>query len=46
MLLLSANPLEDVTIRNKPAEFVKGFIKDGRVVTSRINGLKVEVPLM
>ena len=30
-----SNPLEDVTILNKPREFAKGIIKDGRVVTSR-----------
>jgi len=46
LLLLSANPLEDVTIFNKPAKYVKGIIKDGRVVTSRLDGLKVEVSLM
>jgi imidazolonepropionase-like amidohydrolase len=46
MLLLSGNPLEDVTIINKPKEFVKGIIKDGRVVKSAISELKVEIPLL
>jgi imidazolonepropionase-like amidohydrolase len=46
MLFLSANPLEDVTILNKPKEFVKGIIKDGRVVSSSIDGLRVEVSLL
>ncbi len=46
VLLLSANPLEDVTILNKPHKYTKGIIKDGRVVVSRMEGLKVEVPLV
>ena len=46
LLLLSANPLEDVTILNKPGEFVKGIIKDGRVVASRLDGLRVEISLI
>ena len=45
ILLLSANPLEDVTILNKPNQYVKAIIKDGRVVTSRMHGLKVEIDL-
>jgi imidazolonepropionase-like amidohydrolase len=46
LLLLSANPLEDVTILNKPKEFVKGIVKDGRVVSSRVEGLRVEISLL
>ncbi|WVQ85098.1 hypothetical protein IAT38_007262 [Cryptococcus sp. DSM 104549] len=46
LLLLSANPLEDVTILNNPPKFVKGIIKDGRVVRSALDGLRVEVPLV
>ncbi|WVR06026.1 hypothetical protein IAU60_003054 [Kwoniella sp. DSM 27419] len=46
LLLLSANPLEDVTILNEPFKYVKGIIKDGRVVRSEIKDLRVEVPLM
>ncbi|KAL7422984.1 hypothetical protein Q5752_002282 [Cryptotrichosporon argae] len=46
VLLLSANPLEDVTILSKPNEFTKAVIKDGRVVRSSVEGLRVEVPLV
>lgn len=46
VLLLSANPLEDVTILNKPKEFLKAIIKDGRCVHSKVSGLEVEVPLV
>ncbi|ORY34946.1 hypothetical protein BCR39DRAFT_515732 [Naematelia encephala] len=46
MLLLSANPLEDVTILNKPKQYLKGIVKDGRVVHSALSGLRVEVPLV
>ena len=46
MLILSANPLEDCTIINKPHQYVKGIIKDGRVVSSSLPELKVEVPLV
>nr|XP_018267175.1 uncharacterized protein I303_01159 [Kwoniella dejecticola CBS 10117]OBR89333.1 hypothetical protein I303_01159 [Kwoniella dejecticola CBS 10117] len=46
LLLLSANPLEDVGIFNEPHKFVKGIVKDGRVVRSEIRDLRVEVPLV
>ena len=45
-LLLSSNPLEDVTILNKPAKYLKGIVKDGRCVHSDLDGLRVEVPLI
>ena len=45
-LLLSSNPLEDVTILNKPKEYLKGIVKDGRVVHSHVKGLKVEISLL
>lgn len=44
-LLLSANPLEDVTILNKPNKYLKGIVKDGRCVHSHVDGLRVEVSL-
>ncbi|WVW82475.1 hypothetical protein I302_104486 [Kwoniella bestiolae CBS 10118] len=46
LLLLSANPLEDVGIFNDPHKYVKGIVKDGRVVRSELKGLRVEVSLM
>ncbi|WVQ62023.1 uncharacterized protein L199_000156 [Kwoniella botswanensis] len=46
LLLLSANPLEDVGIFNEPHKYVKGIIKDGRVVRSELKSLRVEVSLM
>jgi len=46
LLFLSENPLEDVTIFNKPHKFVKAIVKDGRCVKSEIEGLKVEIPLI
>ncbi|WWD17726.1 hypothetical protein CI109_102167 [Kwoniella shandongensis] len=46
LLILSSNPLEDVTILNKPLQYLKGVIKDGRVVKSTVDGLRVEVPLV
>lgn len=46
LLLLSGNPLEDVTILNKPHQYTQGIVKDGRVVHSNIQGLKVEISLV
>ncbi len=45
-LLLSSNPLEDVTILSKPKRYVEGIVKDGRCVHSRVEGLRVEVSLV
>ncbi|ORX37953.1 hypothetical protein BD324DRAFT_623941 [Kockovaella imperatae] len=45
-LLLSSNPLEDVTILSKPKEYLQGIVKDGRCVHSRVKGLRVEVSLV
>ena len=45
-LLLSSNPLEDVTILSKPKKYVHGIVKDGRCVHSTVDGLKVEVSLV
>ncbi|KIV79501.1 hypothetical protein PV11_07060 [Exophiala sideris] len=40
ILLFDANPLEDVTILDRPAEHLLATIKDGRVVSSRWEKLK------
>ena len=45
-LLLSANPLEDVTILCKPKKYLQAIVKDGRCVHSQLKDLKVEVSLV
>jgi imidazolonepropionase-like amidohydrolase len=42
ILILDSNPLEDVTVLDKIKEHCYGIIKEGRVVFSRIDGLKVD----
>jgi imidazolonepropionase-like amidohydrolase len=44
-LLLGANPLEDIGIMNKPHQYLKAVIKDGRCVKSNVKGLSVEISL-
>lgn len=39
VLFLSGNPLDDVTILDRPEEFVKGVMKQGRIYKSRSNSL-------
>jgi imidazolonepropionase-like amidohydrolase len=46
LLFLSSNPLEDVTILNQPDKYLKGIVKDGRCVHSKVDGLRVEIPLV
>lgn len=46
LLLLSSNPLEDVTILNQPRKYLQAIVKDGRVVHSMLSSLKVEIPLV
>ena len=45
LLLLDANPLENVTVLNRPKTHLKAVIKDGRCVVSFVKGLPVEIPL-
>ena len=35
LLILGANPLDDVTILDKPEQYVKAVMKEGRVYKSR-----------
>jgi len=42
ILILNANPLEDVTILDRPEDHFLGIIKQGRVVSSRVRGLVSE----
>ena len=45
ILLLGANPLDDIGIMNKPHQYLKAVIKDGRCVKSTVKGLGVEISL-
>lgn len=47
ILVLSKNPLDDVTVFDQPEQFVLGVMKEGRVYKSRWNGLKedAEIPV-
>ncbi|KAL4988557.1 hypothetical protein BDW68DRAFT_196689 [Aspergillus falconensis] len=42
MLILKANPLEDITVLDRIEESLVGLLKDGRVVTHRLDGLSVD----
>jgi imidazolonepropionase-like amidohydrolase len=44
-LLLGKNPLDDIGIMNKPNEYLKAVVKDGRCVRSVVQGVEVEVYL-
>lgn len=39
LLILAANPLQDVTILDKPESYVKAVMKEGRVYKSRWTGI-------
>ncbi|GBE80737.1 Uncharacterized protein SCP_0304560 [Sparassis crispa] len=43
MIILDANPLDDITVLDYPEYHLFAVIKDGRVVTSRINELQADV---
>ena len=42
LLILSGNPLEDITVLDKAEESILGVIKDGRCMASRWENLKAE----
>ena len=42
ILVLNANPLDDVKILDRPEEHLLAVIKGGRVVTSKLENLKAE----
>lgn len=42
MIVVDANPLEDVTVLDYPEHHLFAIIKDGRVITSRVEGLEVD----
>lgn len=43
ILILNANPLEDVTVLDRPEDHLLAVIKGGRVVTSKLDDLSAEV---
>lgn len=43
MLILDANPLEDITILSDPEKNIMAIIKEGRVVISSVDGLSVDL---
>jgi imidazolonepropionase-like amidohydrolase len=42
LLILDANPLEDITVLDRPEDHLMAVMKGGRVVTSRVEGLGVD----
>ncbi|KAK8074312.1 hypothetical protein PG994_005211 [Apiospora phragmitis] len=40
VLMLSANPLEDVTVLDQPDKYLLGVMKEGRIYNSRIKGME------
>ncbi|KAH0528195.1 hypothetical protein TsFJ059_003089 [Trichoderma semiorbis] len=42
-IVLNANPLEDITILDRAAENILAVVKDGRVLTSKLDDVKVDV---
>jgi imidazolonepropionase-like amidohydrolase len=42
MLILNANPLEDITVLDRAEESIMGVIKDGRILKSRWEKLTAE----
>lgn len=42
LLVLDANPFEDVKVLDRPENHLFAVIQSGRVVSSRVNGLPAE----
>ncbi|KAL7952746.1 hypothetical protein V8C34DRAFT_322545 [Trichoderma compactum] len=42
-IVLSGNPLEDITILDRAAENILAVVKDGRVLTSKLDDVKIDV---
>nr|XP_031859694.1 uncharacterized protein CI109_004969 [Kwoniella shandongensis]KAA5526766.1 hypothetical protein CI109_004969 [Kwoniella shandongensis] len=40
LIFLDENPLDDITVLDRPEDHLKAVVKDGRVITSKISGLK------
>jgi imidazolonepropionase-like amidohydrolase len=43
LLILNANPLDDVTVLDWPEDHLLAVMKQGRVVSSLVHGLRVDV---
>jgi imidazolonepropionase-like amidohydrolase len=43
ILILNANPLEDVKILDRPEIHLLAVLKEGKVISSRIDGLEKDV---
>ncbi|KAJ5664651.1 hypothetical protein N7462_011464 [Penicillium macrosclerotiorum] len=43
LLILDANPLEDITVLDRAEQIIKGVVKDGRVMKSRWQKLQADV---
>jgi imidazolonepropionase-like amidohydrolase len=43
LLILNANPLDDVTVLDWPEDHLLAVMKQGRVVNSLVHGLRVDV---
>ncbi|KAJ7720797.1 hypothetical protein B0H16DRAFT_1738634 [Mycena metata] len=43
LIILDANPLEDITVLDRPEDHLFAVMKQGRVISSRVEGLKVDV---
>jgi imidazolonepropionase-like amidohydrolase len=41
LLVLNANPLEDVTVLDRPEDHLLVVMKQGRIISSRVEGLAV-----
>jgi imidazolonepropionase-like amidohydrolase len=43
IIILDANPLENIRVLDRPETYLLAVIKEGRVISSRIDGLGKEV---
>ncbi|EEB91030.1 hypothetical protein MPER_10684 [Moniliophthora perniciosa FA553] len=43
LLVLNANPLEDITILDRPEDHLLAIVKEGRVIISKVSGLEKDV---
>jgi imidazolonepropionase-like amidohydrolase len=42
LIILNANPLEDVTVLDRPEDHLLAVMKQGRVITSCVDGLAAD----
>ncbi|KAI8800244.1 hypothetical protein BJ742DRAFT_842335 [Cladochytrium replicatum] len=46
LIILRANPMDDVKVLDEPDKYLAAVVKDGRCVKSSVKGLDVEIPLL